>query len=114
MMVSENLQKIFDKMPEALVPENSAGLNAAVQLNLTGEGAGHWVINFVDGTVRVDAGQTDVPNLSFSMTAADYVALSLGQVSPMGLFMGGKVQVQGDMSLAMKFPDLFDRKKVGG
>jgi hypothetical protein len=30
------------------------------------------------------------------------------------LFMGGKVQVQGDMSLAMKFPDLFDRKKVGG
>jgi len=110
--VSENLHKIFTKMPEALVSENAAGLQAAVQLNLTGEGGGYWVINFAEGTVQVDEGQADAPNLSFSMTAADYVALSLGQISPTALFMSGKVQVRGDMALAMKFPNLFDRDRV--
>ena len=112
MSVSENLQKIFDKMPAALVPEKAVGLEATVQLNLSGEGGGQWVLHFADGTVRVTAEQADAPNLSFSMSAADYVALSLGQVSPSGLFMSGKVQVRGDMALAMKFPNLFDRERV--
>ena len=112
MSVSENLQKIFDKMPAALAPEKAAGLKAEVQLNLSGEGGGQWVLRFAGGTVQVDEGQVDAPHLSFSMTAADYVALSLGQVSPTGLFMSGKVQVQGDMALAMKFPNLFDRERV--
>lgn len=112
MSVSENLHKIFARMPEALVPENAAGLMATVQLDLTGEAGGHWMIRFVDGTVQVDEGRADAPHLTFVMTAADYVALSLGQVSPTALFMSGKVQVRGDMALAMKFPNLFDRERV--
>ena len=47
------------------------------------------------------------------MEASDYVALSLGEANPMGLFMAGKIEVQGDVMLAMKFQELFDRDRVG-
>ena len=64
------------------------------------------------GGVTINPGRADAPNLSLSMAAGDYVALSLGQTSPMALFMTGKVKVQGDVALAMKFQDMFDRSRV--
>ncbi|RME71247.1 MAG: sterol carrier protein [Chloroflexi bacterium] len=112
MSVADDLKLIMDKIPEALVPEKAAGLTAIIQLNLDGDGGGRWYFRLDNGQITVHTGEADRPNLTLSMLARDYVALSLGQASPMGLFMGGKIKVQGDLSLAMKFPELFDRDRV--
>jgi putative sterol carrier protein len=42
------------------------------------------------------------------MEARDYVALTRGEANPMNLFMSGKIKLQGDMTLAMKFQEMFD------
>lgn len=112
MTTSQELNKIFEKMPQALVPEAAAGLNAVIQLNLSGDGGGDWAMTFADGTVNIEAAQADSPDLTLGMDAADYVALTKGDANATTLFMTGKIQVGGNITLAMKFQELFDRSRV--
>ena len=112
MSVADVIQEILSKMPEAFVPGQAADIDAVVQLDLTGEGGGQWAIKIAGGTLAIDEGQAVSPNLSLSMAASDYVALSMGEANAMGLFMAGKIKVQGDVMLAMKFQDMFDRDRV--
>ena len=112
MSVAEELQEIFSKMPEAFVAEKAAGIRAAIQLELQGEDGGSWVLEIANGQIAVKAGTTPSPNLTLGMNAADYVAISKGDANPMTLFMTGKIKVEGDITLAMKFQDFFDRNRV--
>ena len=79
-------------MPEAFVPEQASGVDAVIQLDLTGDGGGQWAIKIADGTIAIDEGQAAAPNLSLSMAASDYVALSMGDANAMSLFMAGKIK----------------------
>jgi len=112
MSVVDDLKEIFEKMPDAFLTEKAANLNTTIQLELTGEGAGDWVVKIANGTIAITEGRTEAPNLTLTMAANDYVALSRGEVNPVNLFMAGKVKLQGDMTLAMKFPDMFDRSRA--
>ncbi|MCL4297902.1 MAG: SCP2 sterol-binding domain-containing protein [Anaerolineae bacterium] len=112
MSVADDVNEIFEKMPQAFLPEKAANLNATIQLELTGEGGGDWVLKIASGTIAVTPGRTSTPNLTLTMAATDYIALSRGEANPVNLFMAGKIKLQGDMTLAMKFPDMFDRNKA--
>jgi len=109
MSVADDVKEIFAKMPAAFLPDKAANVNAAIQIDLSGEGEGQWALKIADGKVSVVQGQVDSPKLILRMQASDYVALSLGQVNPMNLFMAGKIQVEGDVTLAMKFQEMFAR-----
>jgi putative sterol carrier protein len=112
MTVADDIQEILSKMPQAFVPEKAANINAAIQLDLTGEGGGQWAIKIADGKLVIDEGRAISPNLSLSMAATDYIALTMGDANAMGLFMAGKIKVQGDVMLAMKFQEMFDPDRV--
>ena len=112
MTVADDIQEILSKMPEAFVPEKAANINAVIQLDLTGEGGGQWAFKIAEGALSVEAGPAVSPNLSLSMAASDYVALTMGEANAMGLFMAGKIKVQGDVMLAMKFQEMFDPDRV--
>lgn len=109
MSVADDLREIFEKMPGAFRAEKAADLKAVIQLDLTGDGGGQWTIKIMNGSVAIDEGNTASPNLALNMAASDYVALSHGVANPMNLFMAGKIKLQGDMGLAMKFQEMFDR-----
>jgi len=112
MSVADDIQEILSKMPEAFVPEQATDIDAVIQLDLTGDGGGQWAIKISGGTIAIDEGQAASPNLSLSMAASDYVALSIGDANAMSLFMAGKIKVQGDVMLAMKFQEMFDPDRV--
>ncbi|RMF01309.1 MAG: sterol-binding protein [Chloroflexi bacterium] len=112
MTISEELTKIFEKMPQALVPEAAAGMDAVIQLNLSGDGGGDWSLTIADGAVDIKEEQADSPDLTLGMEAADYVALTKGEANATTLFMTGRIQVGGNIMLAMKFQELFDRSRV--
>ncbi len=113
MSVTDDLQEVLDKMPEAFVAEKAGDLKANIQLDLTGEGAGQWVIKIDNGHMAVEPGAVEFPKLTLTMAASDFTAISMGDANAMNLFMAGKIKVQGDLTLAMKFQELFDRDKVG-
>jgi putative sterol carrier protein len=110
MSVADDVKEIFNKMPGAFIPEKAAGIDATIQLYLTGEGGGDWMINVANGQISVNEGQAPSPDMTLTMDAADYVALSRGEANPMSLFQAGRVRVQGNMVLALKFQEMFARK----
>lgn len=107
MSTADDLNKIFEKMPEAFLPEKAAGMRAIIQLDLSGEGGGSWQLKIDDGKLATEQGAAASPDLTLGMEANDYISLSRGEVNPMTLFMGGKINLQGDMGLAMKFQEMF-------
>jgi len=108
MSVADDLNEIFSKMPDAFRPEKASDVTAIIQLNLSGEGGGNWQIKIANGQLSAGEGEAPSPDLTLSMAASDYVALSKGEANPMSLFMSGKIKLQGDMTLAMKFQEMFD------
>jgi len=101
------VQQIMEHMPEAFVPETAKGINAIVQLRLTGAEAGDWTINIHDNTCTVEQSTAPKPQLTLTMDSQDYKNMVTGQLNAMTAFMQGKIKLNGDIALAMKFNNLF-------
>ncbi len=108
MAIPKTPQELFKKLPAAFNIEKAAGVNAVVQIDLTGDEGGTWAVTMADGKCTVDNAAADDPTLTLTMAAADYMAMVGGELNPMNAFMQGKIKLKGDMGLAMKFQNLFD------
>ena len=106
---ADDVKEIFEKMPEAFLPEKAGNLDVTIQIILSGEGGGQWMLKIANGQISIDEGLADSPKLTLTMAASDYVALSRGEASAMNLFMAGKIKVEGDVTLAIKFEEMFDK-----
>jgi putative sterol carrier protein len=96
----------------ALIQENfdaskAAGIDATIQLDLTGEGGGTWALKIKEGQCEVIEGGVDAPTTTLTMSAQDYVGMLNGEINAMAAFMQGKIKLQGDMGLAIKFQNIF-------
>lgn len=100
-------QDLFDKMPAAFDPSRAEGVTATIQIDLTGDDGGTWLINIADGAVKVTQETIDDPTMKLTMDAQDYMDMVSGKLNPMNAFMQGKIKLQGDMGLAMKFQTMF-------
>ena len=109
MPIPDTAKEIIEAIPSAFVPERAKGLKATYQFELTGEGGGDWVLEVADQQCQVSEGVAAEPDVTISLTAADYVALVNGELDAMGAFMRGKLKVKGNMGLAMKAMNLFQR-----
>lgn len=109
MSITDDIKEIFEKMPEAFMPEQAAGLTKTIVIDLSGEGGGQWTLRIADGKISVEEKEAGSPDLTLGMPASDYVALVNGQANPINLFMAGKIRVEGDVTLAMKFQEMFAR-----
>lgn len=90
----------------AASPEKLKGINATYQFHLTGEGGGSFYASVKDDGVEVEEGTAETPQVTVSITAADFAGLATGQLNPVMAFMSGKIKIQGDMGLAMKLQQL--------
>jgi putative sterol carrier protein len=104
-----NATEVFAQMPEAFRADKAGNLRATFQFNLSGEGGGDWAVTVADGTCTVVEGKADNPDVTVGMLADDYVKMTAGELQPVVAFMQGKLKLQGDMNLAMKLQELFDR-----
>jgi putative sterol carrier protein len=106
-MAVTTIQEVFDLMPSRFLPEQAGDMNAVIQFNLSGEGGGQWLVTIANREAQAAQGTAANPTMTFSATAADYLAIINGQLNAMNAFMQGKVKVKGDMALAMKMQKLF-------
>ncbi len=82
----------------------SVDLDSIYQFNVTGDEGGEWVVDLKDK--KVYAGDADDADCTITIADEDLVGLVNGDVAGPQLFMMGKLQIAGDMSLAMKLGDL--------
>jgi putative sterol carrier protein len=108
-VTENNLQALMQQAVNAFQPEKAAGIDAKVQFHITGNQGGDWVASIHDKKLSIEPGTTPGPNLTLGADTADIFNVVSGKLNPMTAFMQGKVQVKGDMGLAMKLMDLFKR-----
>src|SRR5438876_3671169 len=97
----------FDAMASRFRADKSAGTNAVIQYDVSGDGGGTWHAVIKDGTCTVKSGAGTSPTLTLQISAPDWLDMLSGKQSGQMLFMSGKLKVKGDMGLAMKLGSMF-------
>jgi putative sterol carrier protein len=100
-------KQLIDQLVANFPPDKAAGLDADVQINLTGEGGGNWIIKFAGGKVTGAEGTTTSPRLTVTTSLADITAIADGSMDGMAAFMKGKIKLDGDVGLAMRMVSMF-------
>lgn len=108
-MTENTIQEWIDKVPEYFIPENAAGIDADIQMHLTGDQGGDWWVGIHNQELTQGKGSLPNPKLTLNGDSQDVLKVLTGQMDPMRAFMQGKFRVSGDMSLAMKLMKLFRR-----
>lgn len=101
------IEKLLHLAPKAFLPDKAAGIEAVIQLNLTGVDGGDWVMTIEDQTLTLKPGIHTNPRLRLSADSKDVLAIANGRMDPMQAFMLGKLKLSGDTALAMKLINLF-------
>jgi putative sterol carrier protein len=83
----------------------AAGVDAIVQVSITGPNGGNWVVTIKDQKLKVDEGTNPSPTLSLKMADKDYMDLINGKVNGATAFFTGKVQLKGNIALALKLKE---------
>jgi len=99
--------EVFKVMPQRFNSGAAAGVNATYQFDLTGDKGGTYHVKIADQKCEVNEGAADNPNITITMAASDYLDMVNGKLNPQMAFMGGKLKIKGDMSLALKMQQLF-------
>jgi putative sterol carrier protein len=100
------VKELMDRMPGAFLADKAEGVDAVIQFRL-GEG-GNWVCSIRDKTCTVKEGEVEDPNLTLSADAGNYIDLVTGKLNPMTAIATKKIELKGDLNLAMKYMNLFD------
>ena len=106
-MAEITIQQMMEHMPEAFLPDRAVGMNAVIQCRFTGAEAGDWIVTIHDNKCMVETGIATRPQLTLTMDSKDYKDLALGKLNGMTAYMQGKIKMSGDISLAMKFTNIF-------
>jgi hypothetical protein len=93
-------------LPGKLTPDKIAGLDVTVALEVVGEGGGQWVVTLRGGRAEVCAGVISNPTISIKIKDSDFVKVVNQEISARRVYLGGKVQFQGDPEAALKLQKL--------
>jgi putative sterol carrier protein len=106
-MADPTISEFMSRMAGAFIPEKAAGIDATIQLKLTGAEAAEWFVGIKDGQCKVTQGNDPAAKLTVTADSGDFVKVFTGQMDGMQAFMQGKLKLTGDMNLAMKMMSLF-------
>jgi putative sterol carrier protein len=104
--ITMTVAESFEQMPNYLNSAAAAGMTKTLQWNITGDEAGMWALQIVDGEGKMIAGGVEKPDVTFTVSDKDWLAMAEGKLDAMNAFMTGKLKVAGDMMLAMKVQSL--------
>ncbi len=105
------IAELFEQMPSVFNPAAAAGMNKTFQWNITGDEAGVWAFRIDNGQGEVIPGGVEKPDVTFTISDKDWLAITEGKLDGMNAFMTGKLKVSGDMMLAMKLQNLFPTRR---
>ena len=110
-MAEYTVKELVFNHEKAFLPEKAAGLEAIVQYHLTGDEGGDYIIQIGDDKCSVSEGVAKDPVMTMTADGGYFRDVLLGKEDGMKGFMDGKLQLAGDLNLAMKLTSFF---KMGG
>jgi putative sterol carrier protein len=106
-MKPNTVKALFDSLPEQLDRDAARTLDAVYQFDLSGAQGGQYQLFVQNGVCVVKEGIHADPHVTLSMTGDDCVKVLSGQLSGMAMAMSGRLQISGDVGLAMQLKALF-------
>ena len=91
-------------------PAAAENLQVAYQIELAGEAGGSLWVRISDGRMQVGLGVDPQPDVVFRMAALDFFGVLAGSENPDLLFMDDRLEIAGDLGLALKLRSLFSRE----
>ncbi len=108
MQKATTVDQLLADMPQRWLPDKAAGIHATIQLDLSGDQPRQTRFIISDGALEIQPGPAENPNLTLTASAADYMAMSNGDLDAVKAYMQGKLKAKGDLGLALKFQSMFD------
>jgi len=100
-------EELLGELTKRFRSDAAAGLDLVYQLDLTGEGGGVWHVAIANDECSLVPGAASRPDVVITMSAEDWEKLMTGQLDAYSAFLQGRIDVAGDLSLAMKLQSLF-------
>jgi putative sterol carrier protein len=100
-------QDVFDGMKKSFKAEKAAGVHASYQWNISGPNGGTWHIVINDGKCEMGKGATDHPDVTFTVSDKDWVAISNDDLSGTYAYLTGRLKLDGPQSIAKKLDAMF-------
>ena len=107
--MSTSVRDILEKMPGAFLPAKAGDAKAMIQLDLTGDEGGAWLLDIADGKCAVREEKSSEAGVTVTIDANDFVALYTNKLNPVQAFMGGRIKVSGNVAMVMQLLNWFDR-----
>ncbi|OQW31308.1 MAG: hypothetical protein A4E19_20270 [Nitrospira sp. SG-bin1] len=106
-MKPKTIKEVFESLPAKLDKEAAEDLEAVYQFDLRGSQGGQYHLLVQNGACVVKDGTHADPHVTLSMTGEDCIGVLSGKLSGMTMAMSGRLQVTGDIGLAMQLKSLF-------
>ena len=107
--MSSAVREMMERMPGAFLPAKAGDAKALIQLDLTGEEGGAWLLDIGGGKCDVREEKAPKPDVTVTMDANDFVALYSNTLNPVQAFMSGRIKVSGNVGMVMQLLNWFDR-----
>jgi len=98
------VQEFFQKLPTAVDPAKTAGMNNSYVFDV--EGVGAWTVRVTDGAVSVAEG-AESADCTIAASEETLTRIVNGEQNPTTAYMTGKLKIAGDMGAALKLQKLF-------
>lgn len=102
-----SIDEVMASYSERFLPEKAEGVDAVIQINLSGDRPASYVVTIKDQTLNIEEGTHDAPLLTVYSTVEDWLKLNNGEANPMMLLMQGKLRVEGPIQIATRFQTMF-------
>lgn len=106
-MKPTTVKELFQSLPSKLDKEAAEDLDAVYQFDLKGAQGGQYQLRVQNGTCVVEEGIHADPHVTLSMAGEDCMKVLNGQLSGPAIVMSGRLQISGDVGLAMQLKSLF-------
>jgi putative sterol carrier protein len=93
-------------LPAKFDASKTAGLEAIVQINLTGASSGNWIITVKDQKLDIKQGIHQSPTITVEMADTDYVDVVNGKLTVEKAFMSGKLKFKGNIMVGLRLKDI--------
>jgi putative sterol carrier protein len=103
----KSVSAVFDAMPNAFVPDASAGLDVVFQYSISGKDSGDWFCVVKDNICIVESGTNEKPTCTLKIADTDFLDMMNGMLIPMKAYTSGKLKIEGDIMKSQLIEKLF-------
>jgi putative sterol carrier protein len=92
----------FDALPDQIRQSPTSQEDIVVQFDISGENGRTAYLLREDGDIQLVAGTHASPNVTIAATAADWLSLLNGEISPESMFLEGKITITGNLEFVLQ------------